>query len=275
MSSHSPLKRTSRRSGSGSRTFVACSWKVRALASICLGLEHRPRGRAPARVTHPRGVVADDQHDDVAEILELAELLEHDREAEVDVGRGRVDPELHAQWPAERQLALEAALGQAVDGVTGQPGRRLGRAVPAPPPSDLSPGNLVSVPARTSESIRPNASGPRRDVSHVPARPTRLSAPGGNRCPMPSGSRGSARKWPPRVPLGAAGDRLFNRMSDDVQHPMQGDDPLRADPVSPPTAPVAALARRAPAQAAASQDPAAADPHRTRARSRSSRRCSE
>jgi hypothetical protein len=34
MSSHSPLRRTSRRSGSGSRIFKAWSWKVAALASI-------------------------------------------------------------------------------------------------------------------------------------------------------------------------------------------------------------------------------------------------
>ena len=34
MSSHSPLRRTSSRSGSGSRIRSACSWKVAALASI-------------------------------------------------------------------------------------------------------------------------------------------------------------------------------------------------------------------------------------------------
>ncbi len=37
--------------------------------------------------------------------------------AEVDVRRGRVDAELHAQWPALGQLALESALGQRLDGV--------------------------------------------------------------------------------------------------------------------------------------------------------------
>ncbi len=80
----------------------------RALASICAGSSTGRERRAPARIADPRRVVADDQHDRVPEILELAQLLQHDREAEVDVGRGRVDPELDAQRPAERQLALRA-----------------------------------------------------------------------------------------------------------------------------------------------------------------------
>ncbi len=37
--------------------------------------------------------------------------------ADVDVGRRDVDPELHAQRPAELQLLLEAARRQDVDGV--------------------------------------------------------------------------------------------------------------------------------------------------------------
>ena len=35
----------------------------------------------------------------MAGLLELAQLLEHDRVAEVDVGRGRVDAELDPQRP--------------------------------------------------------------------------------------------------------------------------------------------------------------------------------
>ena len=42
--------------------------------------------------------------------------------ADVDVRRGDVDPELHAQRPAERELALELALREHVDGVPGQLG---------------------------------------------------------------------------------------------------------------------------------------------------------
>ncbi len=102
MSSHSLLRRTSRRSGSASRIFSACSWKVAALASISSLGEHRAQRRAPRRVADARGVVADDQHHAVAGVLELAQLAQHDRVAEVDVGRGRVDPELHAQLAALR-----------------------------------------------------------------------------------------------------------------------------------------------------------------------------
>ena len=59
-------------------------------------------------------------------VLERAHALERDRAADVDVRRGDVDAELHAQRPAERELALELALGQHVDGVPGQlrPGPR-------------------------------------------------------------------------------------------------------------------------------------------------------
>jgi hypothetical protein len=45
----------------------------------------------------------------VAEVLELAELAEHDREAEVDVGRCRIDAELHPQGFAGRDRPLDAA----------------------------------------------------------------------------------------------------------------------------------------------------------------------
>ena len=91
-------------------------------------------GRAPGGCSErPLGspdagrVVADDQDDGVAEVLELAQLLQHDGEPEVDVGRGRVDPELDAQRPARAaSLRSSPPVGQAVDGVAGQPGRLLG-----------------------------------------------------------------------------------------------------------------------------------------------------
>ena len=51
---------------------------------------------------------------------------ERDAAADVDVRRGDVDAELHAQRPAERQLLLELPLGQDVDGVAGQLGDRHG-----------------------------------------------------------------------------------------------------------------------------------------------------
>ena len=42
-------------------------------------------------------------------VLELAQLAQHDRVAEVDVRGRRVDPELYAQRPSERELALQFA----------------------------------------------------------------------------------------------------------------------------------------------------------------------
>ena len=51
------------------------------------------------RVADRRGEVADDQHRRVPGVLELPQLAQHDREAQVDVGRGRVDAELHPERP--------------------------------------------------------------------------------------------------------------------------------------------------------------------------------
>ena len=51
----------------------------------------------------------------MAQLLELAELAQHDREAEMDVGGGGVDPELGPQRTAGRELAAEVGLGDEVD----------------------------------------------------------------------------------------------------------------------------------------------------------------
>jgi hypothetical protein len=59
--------------------------------------ELRPGRVLPTRVSDHRRVVADDQYGLVAEVLERAQLAQHDREAEVDVRRSGVDAELHPQ----------------------------------------------------------------------------------------------------------------------------------------------------------------------------------
>ena len=59
MSSHSPFRRTSVRSGS--ITLNAWSWKVLRVALDLLRLEHRPQRRLARRVADAGGVVADDQ----------------------------------------------------------------------------------------------------------------------------------------------------------------------------------------------------------------------
>ena len=60
-------------------------------------------------------------------VLEVAQLAQHHGVAEVDVRRGRVDAELHAQRTARGrgllEPLLECALGQAIDRVACQGGR--------------------------------------------------------------------------------------------------------------------------------------------------------
>jgi len=99
--------------------------KLNRPLALHLGLDlgrarHRSRGRPPGRVTDPGGEVADDQDDLVPGVLEFAQLRQHDRVAEVDVGGGRVDPQLHAQRSGPGELLGEHPLGQHVDGVTRQ-----------------------------------------------------------------------------------------------------------------------------------------------------------
>ena len=83
-------------------------------------VEAGARLAAARRVADARRVVADDEHRDVPGVLELAQLVEDDGVAEVDVGRRGVDAELDAQRPAlalgEVELGLEGALGQHLDG---------------------------------------------------------------------------------------------------------------------------------------------------------------
>ncbi len=52
--------------------------------------------------------------------LERRHPLERDRVADVDVRGGDVDPELDAQGPTGRELALELPVGEHVDGVACQ-----------------------------------------------------------------------------------------------------------------------------------------------------------
>ncbi len=62
---------------------------------------------------HP-GEVAHDENDAVARVLEVLHLADHDRVAEVDVGRGRVKSHLDRQGPA-RDLAGEVVLLDQID----------------------------------------------------------------------------------------------------------------------------------------------------------------
>ncbi len=79
-----------------------------------------PGRRAPRRVTDLGGEVAEDQHRDVAEVLEQPQPAQHDREAEVDVGGGRVDAQLHPQRAPRLELRPQLRLGDDVDRARGQ-----------------------------------------------------------------------------------------------------------------------------------------------------------
>ena len=73
--------------------------------------EPGPGGRAARRVADPGGEVAEDQHGDVAGVLEPAQRPQHDRVAEVEVGGGRVETELHPQAAAGGELGGAAHPG--------------------------------------------------------------------------------------------------------------------------------------------------------------------
>jgi hypothetical protein len=65
-----------------------------------LARERRAGGVATRRVADHRREVADQKNHLVPQVLQLAHLVQHDRVADVDVGRGRVEAELDAQWHA-------------------------------------------------------------------------------------------------------------------------------------------------------------------------------
>ena len=101
MSSHSELWRSSMRVGVEDLRRLL---DVRPRVGVdLLARELRARRRAPARIADARGVVADDEDDDVPAVLELAQLAQDDRVAEVDVRRRRVEAELDAQRPRRRR----------------------------------------------------------------------------------------------------------------------------------------------------------------------------
>ena len=101
-----------------------------------LGGERRARAVAPARVADARREVANQEDDGVPQVLQLAQLGEHDGVPKVNVGRGGVQAELDAQWLAAgrraRQLAYPVGFKQQLVAAAQGDGERLahfGRAV--------------------------------------------------------------------------------------------------------------------------------------------------
>ena len=82
--------------------------------------ERRAGGGAAGGIADGGGEVADEQHGLVAEQLELAELLQRDGVAEVDVRRGGIDAELDAQRAAEAEFFEQFLFGEDLGGAGGE-----------------------------------------------------------------------------------------------------------------------------------------------------------
>src|SRR5262249_35185640 len=99
-----------------------------------VGTERGARRGPAARVADAGGEIADDEHGDVAEVLERTELAQDDRRTQMDVRGGGVEPELHPQGPPGTELVPQLVLGDAVDGVGAQGAQLL---------IDVGPGHEV------------------------------------------------------------------------------------------------------------------------------------
>ncbi len=81
-----------------------------------LGRQPGPGGRPAGGVAHLGREIAQDQHGGVPQVLELAELPEHDGEAEMDVGGRGIDPQLHPEGLVTAQFLAQVGFGDEVDG---------------------------------------------------------------------------------------------------------------------------------------------------------------
>ena len=72
----------------------------------------RARDVAAGRIADHAGEIADQEHDVVAEILQLPQLVELDRVPEMEVGTGRIEAFLDSQWRAAGELRRELRLDQ-------------------------------------------------------------------------------------------------------------------------------------------------------------------
>ena len=145
--------------------------------------EPGPGGRLARRVTDLGGEVADDQHRDVAELLELAQLAQHDREPEVDVGRGRVDAELDPQRTAGAELAPEVGLGDEVDRAGAQDAQLL---------VDVTAMTRGTLPGMTARSSRLRFGSPGTQKRHGCSSPRPSASP--MRARHAAARRGAARR---------------------------------------------------------------------------------
>ena len=143
--SHSELRRISSRLG---RHVEDARRPARRRSAACASTsslrEPRAGRRLARRVADLRGEVADDQHRDVAEVLEQAQPAQHDREAEVDVGGGRVDARASPAAGGPRSSFVRSSASEMTS--------------TAPAVSSSSWRSTFMAPSAPSE--RPSASGP-------------------------------------------------------------------------------------------------------------------
>ncbi len=118
--SHSELRTISSRPGAASRMRRRLLDEGLRVRVDLVFLQTRAGRRLARRVADHGGEVAEDQHRDVAEVLEQPQPPEHDREAEVEVGGGRVDAELDPQRPLGGQLLAQLVRGDDVDRARGE-----------------------------------------------------------------------------------------------------------------------------------------------------------
>ena len=168
----------------------------------------------------------------MAEVLELAQLLQHDGVAEVDVGRRRVEPELDPQLAALARGGLRACArgrppGSDVDGVAGQEGGVLGGGWPS------RPNASVDAPSRRRRAAcrdHPAAARRRR------AAPRRMSDENGSNITPLFGDREPPE--PPRAPparqeAAAAGHPRAARAARGRLDGLRDDDGRRVRPARP------------------------------------------
>jgi len=85
------------------------------------------RRGAAARITDHRGEVADDEDRLVAQFLKLAKLGKAHRVAEMNVGRGGIDSELHPEGTAQREFGGEFLLAENLRTTAGEVGKLFGK----------------------------------------------------------------------------------------------------------------------------------------------------
>src|SRR5208282_6376184 len=116
---------------------------------------------APGRIADHRGKIADQENHRVPVALEIAQLLERDSMAEVQVGRGRIHAELDAQGAAQLELLRQLRVRDYFDGASGQRRRafvfvalihRLGNPLPGFAPEG---GDQAYPKARARPTLRP------------------------------------------------------------------------------------------------------------------------